>query len=657
MKQKVHTAFDIKTTPDWSEAKDLATVKELQAELSRLRQLALACVNAKMDNKRIADKLDINQQKKGAIVKEPATTKLLKDCMRENPLFKRCRAEETDELVGQFEKVSYGASKQIITQGDNGDTFYVIESGICDAFIKGTTKAVASPARGMGFGELALMYNTPRAASITARTDVVLWKIERHEYRLVLASHAQKRSKEYKELLAEVVLSSEDKTKKKLLKDCITDSQMTKLADAMDEDNIQPGNNIICEGDEGHTFFIIADGEVVVSKGGDAITTLKRGGYFGDRALVADEKRNATCQAGKKGAKVLAVDREDFIALLGSIEELVEHGTDKEETMTVTSRKAEKIGLENLTVLRTLGHGAFGKVCLAVHNESGKHYALKSQSKNAIVENNLQEHVLMERAILMQLDHPFVLKLTCAFQDDYDIYFLLELLIGGELFSHLRKAGRFAEPTMKFYAAGVILAFDHMHQKKIAYRDLKPENLVLDKDGYLKVVDLGLAKIVPGKTWTLCGTPDYLAPEVILNEGHDKAVDYWALGVLMYELVSGSPPFYADDPMEVYEKILSGNMSFPSHFGKYLNDIVRKLLKLCQSKRLGNGKHGCGAIKKHRFFSGFGWDDLLSRNQDKLKPPIEIKIANESDAHNFDQYEEQSEDKIPRKSWMPKLDD
>ena len=155
----MHTAFDIKTTSDWAEATDLRTREELQAELSRLRALALMCVNAKMDNKRIDDKLDVNKKVKASIAKDPGTTKLLKDCMRENPLFKRCREEETDDLVGQFEKVQYGASKQIITQGETGDTFYVIESGICDAFIKGTSKAVASPARGMGFGELALMYN------------------------------------------------------------------------------------------------------------------------------------------------------------------------------------------------------------------------------------------------------------------------------------------------------------------------------------------------------------------------------------------------------------------------------------------------------------------------------------------------------------------
>ena len=506
----------------------------------------------------------------------------------------------------------------------------------------------------MGFGELALMYNTPRAATVAANGEVRCWKIERQEYRLVLAIAAQKRSIEYKALLAEVELKNLDKTKSKALKLCITDAQMTKLADAMDEDFVAAGNNIIVQGDEGHTFFVVAGGTVDVIVDGKKVAALERGKYFGEVALIKDDKRNATITAGDGGAKVLAVDREDFIALLGNIDELIEHGTCEEEAADTSKRAAEKIGLADLNVLRTLGHGAFGKVQLACHEATGKHYALKSQAKNAIVENNLQEHVLMEREILMMLDHPFILKLTCAFQDDYDIFFLLELLIGGELFSHLRRAGRFAEPTMKFFAAGVIMACDHMHQKKIAYRDLKPENLVLDSKGYVKLVDLGLAKVVPGKTWTLCGTPDYLAPEVILNEGHDKAVDYWALGVLMYELVAGVPPFYADDPMEVYEKILSGSMSFPSHFGKYLNDIVRKLLKLCQSKRLGNGKGGPGAIKKHRFFSGFGWEDLVNRN---IKAPIEIKVADDADASNFDNYEEDKEEAPPEMDWTPKLDD
>ena len=261
----------------------------------------------------------------------------------------------------------------------------------------------------------------------------------------------------------------------------------------------------------------------------------------------------------------------------------------------------------------------------------------------------------MEREILMQLDHPFIIKLVCAFQDDFYVFFLLELLIGGELFTHLRKVQKFSEADTRTYTASVILAFEHMHAKKIAYRDLKPENLVFDKDVRLKIVDLGLAKLVHSKTWTLCGTPDYLAPEIILNEGHDKAVDYWALGVLMFELAAGIPPFYADDPMEVYEKILSGNMTFPAHFGKYLSDVIRKLLKIPQSKRLGNGKGATNAIKKHRFFNGFPFDDLLNN---KLKPPIKIDLLDDHDASNFDFYDEETDDGVlPVKDWRPELDD
>jgi len=226
------------------------------------------------------------------------------------------------------------------------------------------------------------------------------------------------------------------------------------------------------------------------------------------------------------------------------------------------------------------------------------------------------------------------------------------VLLGGELFSHLRRLGRFEERDAKFFASSVVLAFQHMHAKKVAYRDLKPENLVLDDTGYVKVVDFGLAKVVNGKTWTLCGTPDYLAPEIILNEGHDKAVDCWALGVLIYEMIAGIPPFYADDPMEVYEKILSSALTFPPHFPKPLNDICKKLLKLSQSKRLGNGKGQIGAIIKHKWFSGFDWEGLCERS---LEVPVPIEVKNNLDTDNFDKYAEEDQPMEECKEWDPDL--
>ena len=191
-------------------------------------------------------------------------------------------------------------------------------------------------------------------------------------------------------------------------------------------------------------------------------------------------------------------------------------------------------------------------------------------------------------------------------------------------------------------AASVMLAFCQIHSKKIAYRDLKPENLVMDADGYLKVVDFGLAKkLVGGKTWTLCGTPDYLAPEVILNEGHDWAVDYWALGVLIYEMTAGTPPFYAEDPMEVYEKILSGHVSMPAHFSRGLSELVKKLLKTYQSKRLGRTKGGASSVMKQKWFSGFDWNALLAR---ELEVPLKPDVKNLEDASNFDDYPEEADD-------------
>jgi len=302
---------------------------------------------------------------------------------------------------------------------------------------------------------------------------------------------------------------------------------------------------------------------------------------------------------------------------------------------------------------RILGCGAFGRVKLVQHATTQKTYAVKIQSKRAIMDNNLQDHILNERLILLQLKHPFILSFHGAFKDECNIYFVLELLLGGELFTHLRAKGQFDEPAAKFYGAQVLTAFAHIHSKKIAYRDLKPENLVLNKAGYIKIVDFGLAKVVDGKTWTLCGTPDYLAPEIILNEGHDKAVDYWALGVLIFEMVSGMPPFYADDPMEVYEKILSATMVIPSHFSKNLSDLVRKLLKIYQSKRLGNGKGGCTAIQKHKWFSSFDFDGLLRGD---LTPPVVPVVESDEDGQNFDHYEDEPS-LTPCPEWDPVFED
>jgi serine/threonine protein kinase len=209
------------------------------------------------------------------------------------------------------------------------------------------------------------------------------------------------------------------------------------------------------------------------------------------------------------------------------------------------------------------------------------------------------------------VNHPLITKLHATMQDRKYIYFLMELLPGGEFFNFLQKAGKLSEDKSRFYAASVVLAFEELHRNRIAYRDLKPENMVMDARGYVKLVDFGLAKqLITDSTWTMCGTPDYLAPEIILNKGHNQAVDYWALGVLMFEMIYGWPPFYHDQPMRVYEKIILGKVNYPDTFSKPLEDIVSKFLVTNPSKRLGNMKGGLADVTKHKWFGSFDWQGL-----------------------------------------------
>ena len=214
--------------------------------------------------------------------------------------------------------------------------------------------------------------------------------------------------------------------------------------------------------------------------------------------------------------------------------------------------------IDDFELLDMLGTGTFGHVKLCKHKATGNHFAIKVQKKHDVIRLKQVEHVLSEKKILASTDHPFIVRMPAAFQDSKNLYMVLELVIGGELFSHLRKAGRFSNETSRNYAAQIVLALCHLHERDIVYRDLKPENLLLDEKGYLKLTDFGFAKEVVDRTWTLCGTPEYLAPEIIQSKGHGKAVDWWALGVLTYEMLAGYPPFYDETQFQIYQKILLG---------------------------------------------------------------------------------------------------
>uniref|UniRef100_A0A182N3X5 Protein kinase domain-containing protein n=1 Tax=Anopheles dirus TaxID=7168 RepID=A0A182N3X5_9DIPT len=286
------------------------------------------------------------------------------------------------------------------------------------------------------------------------------------------------------------------------------------------------------------------------------------------------------------------------------------------------------------------GTGTFGRVCLCRDKITNKYWAMKILAMADVIRLKQIEHVKNEKNILQEIDHPFIVNMRWNSKDDCCLYMLFEFVSGGELFSYLRNAGRFDSGTANFYACEIVLALEYLHSLSIVYRDLKPENLLLDREGHMKITDFGFAKKLKDRTWTLCGTPEYLAPEIIQSKGHNKAVDWWALGVLIYEMIVGYPPFYDDNPFGIYEKILSGKIEWSRHVDPIAKDLVKKLLVLDRTKRLGNMKNGAEDVKRHRWFKHLDWNVVIRK---QLKPPIVptyVFSSKEDDTSNFDDYPE-----------------
>lgn len=213
--------------------------------------------------------------------------------------------------------------------------------------------------------------------------------------------------------------------------------------------------------------------------------------------------------------------------------------------------------------------------------------ALKCLKKSEIIRLKQIEHVKSEKKILESINHPFIVNLKGTFQTPSHVFMLLDYACGGELFTLLRREGRFSNDVALFFATEIVLAFEYLHSMDIAYRDLKPENLLIDKEGHVKITDFGFAKVVSDRTYTLCGTPEYLAPEIIQSKGHNKYVDWWALGVLIFEMLAGYPPFYDDNPLGIYQKIMDGYYEFPPHVEPKARDLIKSFLCADRNVRLG----------------------------------------------------------------------
>ena len=327
------------------------------------------------------------------------------------------------------------------------------------------------------------------------------------------------------------------------------------------------------KGEFGDSFFVVQKGEVVIRVDQSQFKQLGQGSCFGERAFLRHtQQRTATVQAATD-VHLLMIDTVSFERYLGDLGMYI----NQLDNMSLD----EKVTLADLEVLTVIGTGQYGRVKLVKSKKTGATYAMKCLEKRKVKALGQVVHVRNEREIMAQLDHPFIVKLVTSCKDPIQVYMVMELCLGGELFALVNNMprGRFNEAQARFYLACVTSAFQHMHSMDICYRDLKPENLLLDNDGFLKVTDFGFAKALDhtGATFTLCGTADYLAPELIMHKGHGKEVDLWALGVLAYELMCGCTPFAAKsatDPNYTYRSILEDTVYFPKFLSKDCKDLI-----------------------------------------------------------------------------------
>jgi len=464
--------------------------------------------------------------------------------------------------------------------------------------IKGS-KVLTVMGPGRVFGELAILYNCTRTASIKALTDCKLWALDRTLFQAIMMKTGQAKQKQHLDFLKSV----------KLLAD-VPESKLVKIADALEEEIFMQKDYIIRQGSHGETFYIMVEGEVLVTAKlqndleASEIRTLTAGAYFGERALLGDDKRTANIIAKSEKVVCLVVDRASFKQLIGSLEEFKERDQQYKESekkvaehvrgsiSSGNSMRSESpepapqvseyanLKYEDLKFIATLGMGGFGRVELVCsRHDKSKSFALKCLKKKHIVDTKQQDHIVSEKNLLLECKSLFVTRLYRTYKDKKYVYMLMEVCLGGELWTIMRDRGCFDNNTTKFFVACVVEAFDYLHRKGIVYRDLKPENLLLDDAGYVKLCDFGFGKKIGHgkKTWTFCGTPEYVAPEIILNKGHDLSADYWSLGILMFELLTGSPPFSGADPMQTYNLILRGMdmVEFPRKINKSAQHLVR----------------------------------------------------------------------------------
>jgi cGMP-dependent protein kinase len=386
-----------------------------------------------------------------------------------------------------------------------------------------------------------------------------------------------------------------------------SEKKIEKLSNLIKIEIFDDGQKIITQNENTSNFYILKSGKIDIFVDDKYIRTLNENEYFGERSLLIQEKRTATAIA-KGSVETYVLEKDNFKKII--------EGNLKDFLINRIYLRDDKIELEDLMYVKDLGSGNFGNVCLVQNKKNKMCYAIKAMNKVQIDHDQLHVNIDMEKSILLKIDHPFIMKLVKTLKDDKNIYFITEHIKGKELFDVIRDIGLLNKKQSLFYAASIMIAVDYLHKRKFIYRDIKPENIMVNEKvllfytkGFLKIIDFGTAKEILDRTTTIIGTPHYMAPEVITSEGYTFSVDFWSIGVCIYEFICGAVPFgeCKEDPMEVYLSVINDDISFPNFVkDNMFKNLMRNMLKKNVLTRLCN----LSQIKSHPYLESFDWVNL-----------------------------------------------
>ncbi|KAM3132197.1 hypothetical protein pb186bvf_015657 [Paramecium bursaria] len=709
-------------------------------------------------NKKAAKKYrggdDVNEQIFENITREDKDMKqtdieLIKQSFKKHSVFFSLSTSQSEYLIKNMFHCTQREDEYIFKQGDQASSYFVIERGQVQIIIN--DKNIKTLQEGDYFGEIALLYNATRSASVKTITECSFWSLDRKTFKRSIEEITMKEYDENRKFINEVTFFS-----------FMTAEQRDLIAHALITTKFDPGSVIVNEGDQADSYYVIKSGSSF------NLERLKRnkenGSQRHEQALYEKATRGATVKADSE-VRCLTLGRDQIMKILGDKVQIIifinimrwsfekspvlknlsklqlekialraqisnykngqviiegnkpcdklvvvlegciinkkqdnvakglcfgdqylskesrqqiietdyvmvgdgvlatipfaklfqilggdletalkknENGHEKKIQQLGDRADASHIKVEDLIFIKKLGQGQFGWVYLVKHKEIDKAYALKSVSKGSIIEQNLEKHILQEKAVLEAVNFPFIMQFVRTFKDEISVYFLLEYIKGMELFDVIREIGLLQKYETQFYVATMMLCLEYLHSRSIIYRDLKPENIMINDQGYMNLIDLGTAKPLTKqkgfRTYTIIGTPHYMAPEIILGKGYTFSVDLWSVGICMYEFYCGGVPYAedAEDPYYIYEEIMNTQLKFPT----FLRDrMAKKLMEQLLSKqpeaRLGASY---SALKANPWFDDLDFDKLFNRElKAPYVPPKDRYISDQEIERKFQQ--------------------